>query len=189
MLTTTNGKTWHGRTLDENLIFRIAANDKHALESLYVETKTAVYGFILSIVRNSYTAEDIMQETYIKIFASASGYVARGKPMAWILKIARNLSLMKLREKSSSELPLDLSWGAARVECGLETSLDRMVLDAAMLILSDDERQIIILHDIAGMKHREISDILKIPLPTVLSKYRRSLSKLRQHMKEGARDE
>jgi len=181
-----NDKMRQGGYVDENLISRIAAGEKQALETLYMETKTAVYGFVLSIVRNPHTAEDIMQETYVKIYVSAEGYEPRGKPMAWILTIARNLSMMKLREKSSKHISLEQDWSDAKSDDGVERSLDRIVLETAMNILSEDERQIITLHDVAGMKHREISKILQIPLPTVLSKYRRTLSKLKEHIKEDA---
>ena len=64
-----------------------------------------------------------------------------------------------------------------------------MVLGEAIKILGGEERQIVVLHDISGMKHREIADIMQIPLSTVLSKYRRALSKLRKHIKEVIRDE
>ena len=169
--------------MDEGLILRIAVDDRQALETLYRETSTSVYGFVLSIVRNSHIAEDIMQETYLKIYTSAKGYRPQGKPLAWMLTIAHNLSLMKLREKEASNISLEPDWGAARTDGGHEKTLDRMVLETAMQILSDEERQIIILHDVSGMKHREIADIMSIPLPTVLSKYRRALSKLRKQIK------
>ena len=170
--------------MSDNLISRIAADDKQAMETFYAETKTAVYGFILSIVRSHHTAEDLMQETYIKVYTSAASYSPQGKPMAWLLTIARNLSLMKLREKATGNVSLEPNMNDPKGESDPEKALDRMVLETAMRILGDDERQIITLHDIAGMKHREISEILKIPLPTVLSKYRRALSKLRKSMKE-----
>jgi len=148
-----------------------------------------VYGFALSIVRSAHTAEDVMQETYIKVYTSAPSYDPQGKPMAWIFTIARNLALMKLREKSATEVSLDPGRDRVKEEFTPEQALDRMVLKSAMLILGEDERQIIILHDVAGMKHREISGILQMPLPTVLSKYRRALSKLKKHLKEGMRDD
>lgn len=59
------------------------------------------------------------------------------------------------------------------------TPEDRAVLEAALNILSDQERQIVVLHAAAGLKHREIAKLLELPLPTVLSKYRRALSKLK----------
>ena len=65
------------------------------------------------------------------------------------------------------------------------TTEDRTVLTAALSTLSDEERQIIMLHVTAGLKHREIAQLLELPLSTVLSKYRRALSKLKQKLEGG----
>ena len=54
-----------------------------------------------------------------------------------------------------------------------------------MTRLSDEERQIVVLHAVAGFKHREIADIVELPLPTVLSKYHRALKKLRAFLEKG----
>lgn len=66
---------------------------------------------------------------------------------------------------------------------------DRIALQGAFSVLSDEERQIILLHANTGMKHREIAAIMKLPLSTVLSKYRRGLKKLRNYMEGEASDE
>ncbi len=166
--------------MDEGLIARISEGDKNALSELYVQTKTAVYGFALSILRNAPSAEDVMQETYVRVFKSASSYVPQGKPMAWILRIVRNLSLMKLREKSSSEVTLDEVYNPSYES----DPSDTLALEAALKILSEEERQIVILHIVSGLKHREIAAILELSLSTVLSKHRRALSKLKNHLKE-----
>ena len=175
--------------VNDGLILRIAQDDGQALEALYAETSAAVYGFILSIVRNPHTAEDLMQETYIKVYLSAARYVPQGKPMAWVLTISRNLALMKLRERASQHIPLEAERSVFPAGKSPEAALDSLMLEAAMNILGDEERQIIMLHAVAGAKHREIAALLEIPLPTVLSKYRRALAKLNKHMREAGQDE
>lgn len=171
-------------TVDEKLILKIAKQDKTAFTELYTQTKSAVYGFALSILKNKYTAEDVMQDTYLKIFVSASSYMPQGKPMAWILTIVRNLSLMKLREKKKNEISVDDCWELSDKQDQINESLDNMLLSASMKILSDEERQIVILHSITGLKHREIADLLQIPISTVLSKNRRALAKLKKFIEE-----
>lgn len=64
---------------------------------------------------------------------------------------------------------------------------DRLVLEAAFGVLSDTERQIVMLHAVSGIKHREIALILELPLSTVLSKYARALSKLKKHLESTER--
>jgi len=71
------------------LLVHIADSDKEALSVLYHQTKSAVYGFALSILRNQPDAEDVMQDVYVKIYTSAKSYRSEGKPMAWILTIVR----------------------------------------------------------------------------------------------------
>ncbi len=164
----------------ERLLSEIGSGDKDALARLYVQTKAAVYGFALSILRNTHSAEDVMQETYVRIFLSAVGYTPQGKPMAWILRIARNLALMKLREKEHSELT-EVAHFTTVYDINVT---EKVVLEAAINILSADERQIIVLHSMSGLKHREIGALLALPLSTVLSKYRRALQKLQKYMKE-----
>ena len=172
------------RSLIESYIVSISQKDTEALASLYEETKTVVYGFALSILKNTHDAEDVLQETYIRIYDYAHTYKPSGNPMAWILQISKNLSLMLLRKKNrensteESEKDLlisdDFSSGIA----------EQLSVTDAMLKLTESERQIITLHAVSDLKHREIAKLLGLPLPTVLSKYRRSIKKLQKMLEE-----
>ena len=172
-----------GAELD-GLIGSIARGDKDALRALYEQTRTAVYGFALSIVRNAVDAEDILQDTYIHIFQAAAGYVAGGKPMAWILTIARNLATDRLRRGQKENLLQDESWQTLPHQAGGLSNEDRMVLRAILEQLPDDVRQIVLLHALSGLKHREIASLLHLPLATVLSKYHRAVKRLGKLWKE-----
>lgn len=171
-------------TIREDLIVRIAHNDMAALETLYHLSSHAVYGFVLSILKNQYDAEDILQDTYIKIKTGAHLYQPQGKPFAWILTIAKNLAYMKLRKESIytssdyAELENTLDFST------IENHEDKLILEAAFSILNDQERQIIILHANTGMKHKEIAILLNLPLSTILSKYHRGLKKLKNYIEK-----
>ncbi len=171
----------------DHYIYRIAKNDKKALVELYHATSAAVYGLALSILKNSHDAEDVLQECYISIASASGSYRSQGKPMAWIMTITRNLCLMKFREyKKTSTLP-DEDWEKYLVRNNRVTLEDRLVLTECMKRLSDIERQIVVLHVVAGLKHREIAKAFGIPLPTVLSKHSRALKKLKKLLMEGER--
>lgn len=167
--------------LDENLILRMANGDGHAFKELYRQTQGAVYGFALSILRNKEDAEDVMHDAYIKTYTGAVTYKPGGKPLAWILTIVRNLAYNKIRAGRVNEdisqyedyLPGNEPYDAT------DEIVDRMVLRQALTVLDFEERQIFILHAMTGLKHREIADILDLPTGTVLSKYSRSLKKMR----------
>lgn len=170
--------------LDRQLA-QIAGCDKDALGALYERTKSAVYGFVLSILKNAQDAEDVLQDTYINIYSSAQSYASRGKPMAWILTIARNLALMKVRERGkTADIPEEDWERYYQREEGLPEE-DRLVLKAVMSTLAGEELQIVMLHAVAGFRHREIAALLELPLSTVLSKYHRAMKKLRIKLTEG----
>lgn len=98
-LSPANEDTGEKPILTEDLFVKISNGDNKAFAYLYTNTYQAVYGFLLSILNNREEAEDILQETYIKIRENAFRYKHREKPMAWIFTIARNLAYMKLRKK------------------------------------------------------------------------------------------
>ena len=171
----------------DRLMSRIAEGDEEAFLQLYQSTDRTIYSFILSILKNSQDAEEIMQETYMKIWTSASSYQSKGKLLAWIFTIARNLCYMKFREqKYRSDLSLDDLAGNEQGEpCSkIEDAADKVVLKAALEILKEEEREIVLLHAAAGLKHREIAEALGMPLATVLSKYNRAIKKLGQYLRE-----
>lgn len=165
-------------TLDEH-ITKIANGDKSALAALYNCVSASVYSYALSVLKNRSDAEDVLQDTLLEVWNSAAKYQQMGKPMAWIITITRNFCLMNLRKKSRfSDEPLETSVYMPENE-GL-TNDDKIVIQSCIQTLGDDEREIVILHAVSGLKHREIAEILKLPLSTVLSKYNRSIKKLRK---------
>ena len=169
----------------EGLMAGVAAGDQEALGQLYHHARTAVFGLALSILRHGHDAEDVTQDTFVRAWEKAEQYRPQGTPMAWLLAIARNLALMKLRERArTQDLPPE-DWESFAIDSHDVTTEDRTVLTAALSTLSDEERQIIMLHVTAGLKHREIAQLLELPLSTVLSKYRRALSKLKQKLEGG----
>ncbi len=172
---------------DEKLLKRVAAGDAEAFRQLYHNTDRTVYSFILSILKNPQDAEEVMQETYLKIWTSAASYQSQGKPLAWIFTIARNLCYMRFRDqKRQADIGLDDLNGeeTGEVCLPLENMTDAIVLKSALEILKEDERQIVLLHASAGLKHREIAADLQMPLATVLSKYNRAIKKLKQYLRE-----
>ncbi len=166
----------------EACIEKMAQGDKEALRALYEQTKSAVYGFALSILKNPCDAEDVLQETFIKAYTSAHAYQPRGKPMAWILTITRNLALMKMRqERKRAGVPWE---DCERIlgDSPAVTRDDMLVLRAAIGTLSDTELQVVMLHTVSGFKHREIAALLGCPISTVLSKHSRALQKLKAQL-------
>lgn len=171
--------------IDEKLFKRIGANDMEALDELYHLTERTLYAYILSIVKNHDETLDLMQETYIKIMSAAHLYKPMGKPLAWMFTIAKNLYLSKIR-KQKREVNMD----SMEIEDDSRFSYitdneDKIVLEAALDILSEDERKIVLLYAVSGLKHKEIAESIGLKLSTTLSKYHRALKKIRDYLSEG----
>lgn len=165
----------------EELLRQIALGSQQAFEELYRATDSAIYGYALSLMRNHHEAQDIMMDTYLKIRCAAHLYMPMGKPMAWILTITKNLARTRLRS-AGRQIPLDdLEETTPSFD---RDSEEAVALEQAMKVLGDQERQILILHAVTGLKHREIAEMLGMPLATVLSKYARSLKKLKKALEE-----
>jgi len=178
MQTTEHGSMEDRRELDR-LLAEIAAGDQEALAQLYQRTRAAVYGLALSYLKNAHDAQDVTQDTFVRVWDSAPKYRPQGSPMGWLLMVARNLALMKLRRREKQGELDEREWEAIPADAAGISPEDRLALQTALAALEDQERQVVVLHAVTGLKHREIAVLLELPLATVLSKYRRALKKLR----------
>lgn len=170
-------------SLLEEYIEHIGYGNKDALTNFYEITKTSIYAFALSILRNQHDAEDVLQEVFIKIYESATTYQKSGKPLAWVLTITKNLSLMKLRKQKNNK-DIDEFKDIIPSNKNKHDAETRLLLSAAFKHISDEERNILILHAVSGFKYHEIAKLLELPLSTVLSKYHRAIKKIKNIMSE-----
>ncbi len=166
----------------DHCLKELALGNSEALELLYHGTSSAIYSFALSLLKNPHDAEDVLHDCYLNIYAGAEGYRSSGKPMAWILTITKNLCYQKLRERQkNADLPQE-DWELWLSHNEGLSHEDKVIIRQCMELLSDEERQIVSLHAVAGFRHREIAELLSLPLSTVLSKYHRAIKKLRHHL-------
>lgn len=168
------------RELDR-LLLRVGQGDREAFARLYGLTRGAVYALALSLLRDAHEAQDVAQDVYVKVWESAPAYRSQGSPMAWLLTVARNLARSRLRQ-SGRQIELDEeAWNA--IPAAVPDVEERQFLRGALARLGTEEREIVLLHAVTGLKHREIAQLLELPLSTVLSKYHRGLKKLKALMK------
>lgn len=171
-------------TVDDALIQSIAAGDHAAFHRLYELAAGSIYGFALSITQNTQDAEDVLQDTLLAVYTKAGSYDPQKKPMAFVLTIAKNYAISRRRKRETAvldELPLVDEAAMSRV-AQIE---DRALITALLEHLDGEERQIVMLHAVAGLKFREIADLLSHPLGSTLSRYHRAIQKLRSAAKEG----
>ncbi|MCM1194695.1 MAG: RNA polymerase sigma factor [Firmicutes bacterium] len=179
----TNDGSLSARDVDE-CIYAVGREEDDALRKLYDLVGSSVYAYALSVTKNVYDAQDVLHDTFIKVYESAHNYVSQGKPMAWLLTIAKNLCYTKFRQQSKfadvSDEDLEKQFGCDSGEA-VESKLVVMQMLSA---LNESERTIVVLHAMSGLKHKDIAKLLEIPLATVLSKYNRALKKLQRIFKE-----
>jgi len=158
------------------------ASNQAVMAELYELIRVPVYSYALSLVKNPYDAEDILHDTLISVHDAAGHYRADGKPMAWIITIAKNHGYGRLRrQKHLADVPEEVWDSYLEGNDGVSAD-DRILLDQCLNVLSATEREIVVMHAVAGMKHRQIAAVLELPLSTVLSKYNRALRKIRKNI-------
>ena len=182
MLMTTEYAPAEDRHKLQQLLIHIAGGEREALAELYQRTRSAVYGLALSYLKNAHDAQDLTQDVYVQVWDCAEQYRLIGSPMGWLLAVCRNLCLMRLRREERHAALSEEEWDAIPArECGLDAD-ERALLQGALASLTDEERRVVLLHAVTGLKHREIAALLELPLPTVLSKYHRALKKMRSFL-------
>ncbi|MGN1206059.1 MAG: RNA polymerase sigma factor [Eubacterium sp.] len=175
-----NGEPKKKVYIDEELFERIQGGDKDAFKKLYETSYKPLYAFLLSLTQNSEDAKDLMQDTYLQIYQKSHLYKQEGNPMAWIMKIAKNLFLMKYRKEKEKQF---VCYDDMENELGFAKLGDienKILLETMFSELSAEDREIIVMHDVAGLKFKEIAVALQKPMGTVLARYNRNIRKLQK---------
>lgn len=169
-----------------DLLARCAMGDRAAFERLYHSCAPHLMAAVRRIVRQSDTAEDVLQEAFVQIWNRAGSYRAdRAQPMTWMTSIARYRALDRLRRQEREGPVLDPEF-ELEDESGL-SPLAKLVQGQAGSALRDcletvshDQRQSIALAFYHGLSHDQIARYLEQPLGTVKSWIRRGLEKLKR---------
>ncbi|HOJ45125.1 MAG TPA: RNA polymerase sigma factor [Bacilli bacterium] len=173
----------------ETALVKLQQGDQDGLTDLYEVTSRAVFAFTLSVIADYQLAEDIMQETYIRVYQSIDSYRKGTNGLSWILTIAKNIALTML-ERRQREERIDFDAQHERAGATVEVpNFENPTIDLAKKILPEDEQQILFLYAIGEYKHREIADLLGLPLGTVTWKYQIAIKKMREHLKKGGQND
>ena len=169
-------------SIEEDLFEKIGNDDMEAFGELYDQTEKVMYAYILTLVKNHDDTLDILQDTYLKIKSAAHLYKPMGKPLAWMFTKAKNLYFKKVR-KNKRKVDMKDEY----IENSMDISFvpdpeDKIVLETALKVISEEEREIVIMYAVGGMKHKEIAENMDLPLSTELSKYHRALKKLKVYL-------
>ncbi|MFI5059104.1 MAG: sigma-70 family RNA polymerase sigma factor [Candidatus Acidiferrales bacterium] len=173
---------------DAMLVYQLLQRDVDAFEQLYDRHSRIVYTLVLRIVQQASTAEEVVQDVFLQLWRNAGQYDARRGPFApWLMALARNRALDRLRLKSerqrrredqSEELPPVIA--IPQFEQALDEKRRAEQVRALMGSLNQKQKKAIELAYFEGLSHSEIAEALKEPLGTVKSWIRNGLLRLKE---------
>ena len=180
---------------DRELMRRAQSGDQGAISALYTGYRRKVLNYVYRFTGNRASAEELTQETFLKVFQNLHRYRPTGSVAGWIYRIAGNLSLNALRSRRQAhEISLD-----EPLTLGDETSVDRQeaiatpglspaeeavhseqedAVQRSLMKISPRYREVVILCDIEGYPYREVAEMLHVPINTVASRLARGRAQL-----------
>jgi RNA polymerase sigma-70 factor (ECF subfamily) len=175
---------------DRDLIQRMASQDAVALEFFYQRYSGLAFGLILRIVGNRADAEDVLMDVFWQVWRQSHRYDAsRGKPLAWLLTIARTRAIDCIRSNSRHQVKDDQFESQSGVTPSLPVTDSlisgdvRNAVQKALGALSEQQRVHLELAYFQGMSHTEIAAALGQPLGTVKDRIRTGMVHLRKALK------
>jgi RNA polymerase sigma factor (sigma-70 family) len=168
-----------------SLVARARAGDTGALEHLYRAYEGSVYTLARRLTRTAEDAEDVLQETFLEVCRSLSGWRGDGSLWGWVRTIAANKALMRYRRekvRATEELDEELSVGQAAQDVPLQLDLE-----AALARLPERTRAVVWLHDVEGYTHEEIAELMGMTTSFSKSQLARAHQKLRRWLGEESR--
>jgi len=170
-----------------DLLARTALADQRAFAELYNLTSAHLYAVALRILRQSASAEEVLQESFVNIWHHAGSYVAtRSQPLTWLTSIVRNRCLDQLRRREVDTVTIDdEDEGMTLPDAGptplemLVSGADARAVRTCVETLESGQKQAVALAFYRGLSHAELAAHLHEPLGTVKSWVRRGLERLK----------
>jgi len=181
---------------DYELIQRFIKGEQSCFEEIIHRHKNKVFAYIGLYIRDQSLAEDIFQDTFLKVIQSvkAGKYYDNGKFLAWVMRIAHNLiidhfrRLKQMNTMSNDDYESDLFNSRKLADANIEENIVRSQIrkDVRKLIgqLPDDQKEVVILRHYAGLSFKEIADLTDVSINTALGRMRYALINMRKIMQE-----
>ena len=173
---------------DIALLSRVIARDGRAIGELYDRHSRLLHGLILRILRDRSEAEEVLQEVFVQVWTRADTYnVELGAPVAWLVRIARNRAIDRLRSNNvrartaeATPLPPPVETPEARAVMSEQQRAVARALDALPL----EQRQLIELAYFQGLTQSELAERFQLPLGTVKTRVRTGMMTLRRELQQ-----
>jgi RNA polymerase sigma-70 factor, ECF subfamily len=168
---------------EQSLVLSLKAGSKEAIARLYDAYSAALYGIISRIVVSENLAEEVLQDTFVKIWNNIESYDAsKGTLFTWMRRIAHNTSIDMLRQKERQPSGLTLDGNEGQINAQFQNSIAVDTIGVRHLLerLRPEYQQVIDMLYFQGYTQQEVSDELNIPLGTVKTRTRAALGDLRK---------
>jgi len=178
---------WPKAVLEMDLLVEKAKNgDRSAFDKLYTLYKTPVYALCLRLTRDVLDAEDLTQEVFLQVYRKVNTFRGESAFGSWLYRVATNVSMMHLR-KRHFHVPLDVLEPESRPLSSTSPPgsynpcdpVERISLLQAVCRLSKSGRTQILLHDLKGLSHQEVSERLGVDVNTSKAQLYRAHQELR----------
>lgn len=175
-------------TTEEILISRLKAKDEKALRLLYDKYSHALQGVIFRLVQDVETSEDLLQEVFVKIWQNFESYdESKGRLYTWMLNIARNLAIDKVRSPkfSTGKKIQDIEDSVNKVDAQYQERFEPNHIGLKQVVekLKTEQREVIDMVYFLGYSQSEAAEKLEIPLGTVKTRIRSAMIELRKVFK------
>jgi len=176
-----------GAELEKSLIQKCVKNDAKAFGKLIQGYRVQLFSYLHRLCGDRMTAEDLFQETLIKVWKGFKSYNERNKFSSWLFSIAHNVAVDSIRRKSvtppvrSFEDVLTFKSNNDPYEAFVEKETNELVM-AAVSKLSEKQKQVFLLRQHSGMTFKEISEATNQPLNTVLGHMHYAVSGIRKKL-------
>ena len=171
---------------EEELVLSLQHREKIAVEALYDMYSASLFGVISRIINDTAIAEDVLQETFVKIWHSFSSYsTEKGRLFTWMVNIARNLAIDKIRSKDfkNQNKNQEIENNVTFIDEQRNTVYKPELMGVKDLVqtLKPDQQLIVDLVYFKGYTHVEAAEELGIPLGTIKTRLRMAIQELRKH--------
>jgi RNA polymerase sigma-70 factor (ECF subfamily) len=171
---------------EEELISKLKSQDTIVMQALYDMYSAALFGVISRLIPQTELAEDVLQETFLKIWNSAGSYdSSKGRLFTWMMNIARNLAIDKLRSKdfrnSNKNLELDNNVNVVDGQNEVTFNADALGVKEMVTKLKPEFNDVLNMVYFKGYTHLEAAKELNLPLGTVKTRIRMAIMELRNH--------
>jgi len=168
-----------GNRVIDQAVIRAKQGDREALRYLYVHYADHVYGYVASIVRDDYEAEDVTQHVFAKLMTVLPKYQPREVPFsAWIIRVARNVAVDHMRQRRA--IPCEeVRELETRVDDDDTTRHRSLGLRDALATLPEDQRQVVVMRHLIGLTPGEIAGRLGRTEPSIHGLHHRGRGALR----------